>query len=231
MSDSKLYYAKDLTVWKSPVREQVEGGQRLTVGFPVCTVSEYVGEEGAEAVAELLILGETAQNETPKPRAARELLEAIDIKAEAGLCYFTLGSARAFLQDIRDIVAPHLAEPEAVRDCDAADQSDVASADTPAADEVGRATSRLLQQLSAIPTKNVTQHDRDVRTLIDALSEKDSSVPDWVIKRVETCALDSNAGEYAGLADHAAFEAGQDNAVVNVVTMLRAASKKDSTDV
>lgn len=224
----KLYYAKDLTVWKSPVREKVEGGERLSVGFPVCTVSDYVGEEGAEAVAELLVLGEAVQNEAPKPRAARELLEAIDIKAEAGLCYFNLGSARAFLQDIRDLVAPHLADPEVASD--EAKQGDGA-ASPPCADEVSRATSRLLQQLAAIPTKNVTQHDRDVRTLIDALSTKDSSVPDWVIKRVETCVLDSNAGEYAGLADHAAFEAGQDNAVVNVVTMLRAANKKDSTDV
>ena len=76
----KLYYAKDLTVWKSPVREKVEGGERLSVGFPVCTVSDYVGEEGAEAVAELLGIGEAVQNEAPKPRAARELLEAIDIK-------------------------------------------------------------------------------------------------------------------------------------------------------
>jgi hypothetical protein len=112
----KLYYAKDLTVWKSPVREKVEGGERLTVGFPVCTVSEYVGEEGAEAVAELLVLGEEAQNEPPKLPSPRDLLEAIDRKAEAGLCYFTLGSARAFLQDIRDLVAPHIAEPTDKKD-------------------------------------------------------------------------------------------------------------------
>lgn len=116
MSDSKLYYAKDLTVWKSPVREKVEVGERLTVGFPVCTVSKYVGEEGAVAVAELLVLGEAAQNEAPKLLASRDLLDAIDRKAEAGLCYFTLGSARAFLQDIRDLVAPHIAEPTDKKD-------------------------------------------------------------------------------------------------------------------
>jgi hypothetical protein len=168
----KLYYAKDLTVWKSPVREEVEGGHRLTVGFPVCTVSDIVGEEGAAAVAELLVLGEASQNEAPRPPAARELLELIDRKAEAGLCYFTLGSARAFLEDIRDLVATHLAEPE-----------------------------------------------------------KDSTVPEWIIERVENCVLDADVGEYAGLADHAAFEAGQDNAVANVATMLRAATKKDSTNV
>ena len=32
-------------------------------------------------------------------------MERIDLKAEAGLCYFTLESARAFLKDIRGIVA------------------------------------------------------------------------------------------------------------------------------
>lgn len=35
----------------------------------------------------------------------RELLNEIDRKAEAGLCYFTLESVRAFLQDIREIIA------------------------------------------------------------------------------------------------------------------------------
>lgn len=34
----------------------------------------------------------------------REALERIDRKAEAGLCYFTLDSARAFLKEIRDEV-------------------------------------------------------------------------------------------------------------------------------
>jgi len=34
----------------------------------------------------------------------KNLLEAIDIKAEAGLCYFTLDSARAYLQDIRALI-------------------------------------------------------------------------------------------------------------------------------
>lgn len=32
-----------------------------------------------------------------------EALEKIDIKAEAGLCYMTLGSAREFLKDVREI--------------------------------------------------------------------------------------------------------------------------------
>lgn len=35
-------------------------------------------------------------------------------------------------------------------------------------DEVSRAKCRLAQQLSRIPTKNISQHDRDIQTLIAA---------------------------------------------------------------
>lgn len=53
-----------------------------------------------------------------------------------------------------------------------------------------------------------------------------------LIERVENCVLFSTPAEYAGLADHAAFEAGQDNAIANVVKMLRAAlaTTEGSTD-
>lgn len=37
-----------------------------------------------------------------------EALERIEIKAQAGLCYFTMASAREFLKDIRDEVADAL---------------------------------------------------------------------------------------------------------------------------
>lgn len=43
-----------------------------------------------------------------------------------------------------------------------------------------------------------------------------------LIERVENCVLFSTPAEYVGLADHAAFEAGQDNAIANVVKMLSA---------
>lgn len=49
-----------------------------------------------------------------KEAEVRELLEEIDRKAEAGLCYFTLGSAREFLKDIRTAVAEALAAPTIV---------------------------------------------------------------------------------------------------------------------
>jgi hypothetical protein len=41
----------------------------------------------------------------------RAALERIEIKAQAGLCYFTLESAREFLKDIRGEVAGALGTP------------------------------------------------------------------------------------------------------------------------
>ncbi|OJU05888.1 MAG: hypothetical protein BGN83_14700 [Rhizobium sp. 63-7] len=57
----KLYYAKGMEVWKSPIRTKIEGGESVTLGFHACTASEAVGEEGATAIAALLCLGEEAQ--------------------------------------------------------------------------------------------------------------------------------------------------------------------------
>jgi len=52
---------------------------------------------------------EALQDENTKLRAERDALKValreIDLKAEAGLCYFTLESARGFLKDIRALVA------------------------------------------------------------------------------------------------------------------------------
>ncbi|WP_034853241.1 hypothetical protein [Sinorhizobium sojae] len=60
----------------------------------------------------------------------------------------------------------------------------------PVRDEVvSQAVCRLLQQLGAIPTKNISQHDRDVRTLIDALSASPSPVTE---EESEPCAVCGN---------------------------------------
>jgi hypothetical protein len=109
VSDSEFYYAEGLKVWKSPVFKEVEcESQSIADGFPLCTVSEYIGEEGAEAIAELLNAGASAEQQSRELKAkVSELLGNIDRKAEAGLCYFTLESVRAFLQDIRQLVAEH----------------------------------------------------------------------------------------------------------------------------
>lgn len=67
--------------------------------------------------------------------------------------------------------------------------------------------------------------DRDYITAISrkvaaALSAQVQDVA-GTVEMVENCVLFSTPGEYAGLADHAAFEAGQDNAIRTVVKLLR----------
>ena len=58
---------------------------------------------------EILIEREAHAAEVERLTAERDalvpVLEQIDLKAQAGLCYFTLESARAFLQDIRKIIS------------------------------------------------------------------------------------------------------------------------------
>lgn len=50
-----LYYAKGAMVFKRPVERQREDGSTATsLGFPVCTVSEFLGEEGATILAAML---------------------------------------------------------------------------------------------------------------------------------------------------------------------------------
>jgi hypothetical protein len=44
----------------------------------------------------------------PSATKLRDALERIEVSAQAGLCYFTLQSAREFLKDIRDEVADAL---------------------------------------------------------------------------------------------------------------------------
>lgn len=57
----KLYYARGRNVYKAPVCKKVEGGTDVSLGFHACTATEIVGEDGAEAIAALLTLGEQAQ--------------------------------------------------------------------------------------------------------------------------------------------------------------------------
>lgn len=55
------YYAKDGVVFKSPVeRKRPDGGMNITIGFPVCTMHEAVGDDAAETVAQLMNAGEAA---------------------------------------------------------------------------------------------------------------------------------------------------------------------------
>ena len=56
------YYAKDGMVWKHPLETKVEGGSRITIGFPVCKMHDAVGDKAAASVAELMNLGHQAQH-------------------------------------------------------------------------------------------------------------------------------------------------------------------------
>lgn len=55
-TNKKAYYAAGLTVFKAPVATRREGGESITMGFPVCEISEWVegGEAAAQNIASLL---------------------------------------------------------------------------------------------------------------------------------------------------------------------------------
>jgi hypothetical protein len=58
-SSEPLYFADGLTVRKRPVHTpDGKGGANITLGFPVCTVSDWLGEDGAITLAEMLCLAE-----------------------------------------------------------------------------------------------------------------------------------------------------------------------------
>jgi hypothetical protein len=43
MSDNlPPFYLSGDVIYKRPITHKIEGGERITVGFPVCTVSEFV---------------------------------------------------------------------------------------------------------------------------------------------------------------------------------------------
>lgn len=60
----------------------------------------------------------------------------------------------------------------------------------------------------------------DIEAVLSAFTAQVQDVA-GTVEMVENCVLFSTPGEYAGLADHAAFEAGQDNAIRTVVKLLR----------
>lgn len=58
--DGRYYAASRGRVYKAPVATKTETGQSISVGFPVCTMTEYVGEEAAQTIATMLNLAEIA---------------------------------------------------------------------------------------------------------------------------------------------------------------------------
>jgi len=73
-----LYFAEGLTVRKSPLESLADDGStHITLGLPVATVSEYLDETGAQAVATLLCRGEAFET------LVDALLAAIRVAGEA----------------------------------------------------------------------------------------------------------------------------------------------------
>jgi hypothetical protein len=54
------YYAKDGKVWKHPLSRKTETGSAISMGFPVCKMTDCVGDDAAQEVAELMNLGHQA---------------------------------------------------------------------------------------------------------------------------------------------------------------------------
>jgi hypothetical protein len=62
------YYAKGEVVFKAPVeKRKADGTTSITIGFPVCKVSDYIGPEGAASLAEMLCVAEDANGAPPRP--------------------------------------------------------------------------------------------------------------------------------------------------------------------
>jgi hypothetical protein len=54
------YYADGKAVRKHPVERYTDRGQRITIGFPVLMISEWVEEGSAELIAKLMNAGHVA---------------------------------------------------------------------------------------------------------------------------------------------------------------------------
>ena len=57
---SAAYYATGMEIWKSPVStDNGDGTTSISIGFQCATATEIVGEEGAQAIAEMLTLSDS----------------------------------------------------------------------------------------------------------------------------------------------------------------------------
>lgn len=73
---SQKYTAKGLVVHKEPGKKKMgDGSTAYTLGFPVCEVTDWVGEDGAMTVAKLLSAADGV--DTNLIDAAPDLLEAL----------------------------------------------------------------------------------------------------------------------------------------------------------
>lgn len=76
MSAEPVYSAKGAVIHKAPVHTRNDDGStNITLGFPVCEVSDWVGEDQASTVAELLCRGERYDELESAIRSAHWALE------------------------------------------------------------------------------------------------------------------------------------------------------------
>lgn len=74
---SAAYYAKGMEIWKSPVTtENGDGTTSISIGFQCATATEIVGEEGAQAIAEMLTLTADSADLTAEAAARIAALSA-----------------------------------------------------------------------------------------------------------------------------------------------------------
>ncbi len=52
------FYIKGSRIFKAPKATKIEGGKSISLGFPVCEVTEYIGAEGMAFIVEALNLHE-----------------------------------------------------------------------------------------------------------------------------------------------------------------------------
>lgn len=82
MKAPEIYRAEDGTVYKNPVRTpNPQGGETISIGFPVCRMLPAVGDDAAESVAGLMNLGEMMQAHISAAKDAEPIARALEAAA------------------------------------------------------------------------------------------------------------------------------------------------------
>lgn len=83
----KVYEADGAVIRKLPVQTEVEGGVQISIGFPVCTLTEWCDDQG-EAVAEIMNRGElyaSSQEEIARLSAIEAELWRLSLVIESAI--------------------------------------------------------------------------------------------------------------------------------------------------
>lgn len=54
LEDDGRFYAEDGVVWRAPKATKTPAGTNISLGFPVCTPHEALGDSGAKVLASIL---------------------------------------------------------------------------------------------------------------------------------------------------------------------------------